>query len=123
MKPFVLTALPVCILLSACENSGANYVPVIDGPTGPQYSSDLFACQQLAKQQPTLSGSAAGTAATTAGAAAATTAVLNNSGNNVLDAAVVGAVAGLTGSAIQQNANKEQIVRNCMRGRGYNVIG
>jgi len=41
----------------------------------------------------------------------------------VRDAAVVGAVAGLAGSALQNSQRQEAIVNNCMRGRGYNVIG
>ncbi|MEX0286605.1 MAG: glycine zipper family protein [Paracoccaceae bacterium] len=123
MRPILLAALPIAALLSGCETTGANYVPVIDGAVGPNYQADLAACQQLARTQPALDDSAALNTVAGAGAAAATTAIIDNSGTNVLDAAIIGAAAGLTGSALQQQANKQQIVINCMRGRGYNVIG
>ncbi len=115
--------VPLIGSLAACENSGANYQPVIDGPVGPNYSTDLAQCQNLAASQGALDSNATGKAAAGAGVAAATTAVFNNEGNNVRDAAAVGALAGLTASAIDQNSKKETIVRNCMRQRGYNVVG
>ena len=121
MKPAnLLVLLP---FLAACAQSGANYTPVIDGPIGPNYSADLAQCQQLAASQATVDSGSAGTAAAGATAAAATTAVINNKGNNVRDAAIVGAVAGLTADAFQNTQSQEAIVRNCIRGRGYNVVG
>lgn len=121
MKPIKL--LFVMPFIAACSTSGAGHVPVIDGQLGPNYANDLAQCQQLARSQPVVDGDSAGTAAAGAGVAAATTAILNNEGNNVRDAAVVGAVAGLAGSALQNSQRQEAIVNNCMRGRGYNVIG
>lgn len=124
MRRFTLIlALPAIGLAAACSNTGANYQPVIDGPIGPNYQADLAACQNLAAQQGALDSNAGGKAAAGAGVAAATTAVFNNSGNNVRDAAAVGALAGLTASAIDQNTNKQNIVKSCMRQRGYNVVG
>ncbi|MEP2533620.1 glycine zipper family protein [Shimia sp.] len=119
----LLITLPVVLGLAACANSGANYQPVVDGPVGPNYNADLAQCQQLAASQGALDSNAGGKAAAGAGVAAATTAVFNNEGNNVRDAAAVGALAGLTASAIDQNSKKEAIVRNCMSKRGYNVVG
>ncbi|MDK3020842.1 glycine zipper family protein [Pseudodonghicola flavimaris] len=119
----VFAALPLLCLLPACENSGSNYQPVIDGPVGPNYSNDLAYCQSLAAQQGTFSSNTGATAATGAVVAGGTTAVLNNKGTNVRDAALVGAVAGVAAGALQQQQNKESIVRNCMRGRGYRVVG
>ena len=117
--------LPVIALVAACANSGAYYVPVIDGPPGPNQANDLAACQNLARTQPTLDANTAGAAATGAGVAAASSAIFNGtgSGNNIGEAAAVGAIVGATGSAINNRQNQEVIVRNCMRGRGYNVIG
>ena len=109
-------------LLAACANTGDNYFPVIDGPVGPNYTADLAQCQSLAAQQGALGSSTGQNVAAGAGVAAAGTAVFNNEGTNVRDAAIVGALAGLTGSAVQQQRAKEQLIRNCMRGRGYNVI-
>ncbi len=119
----LLAAIPILSIASACSNTGANYTPIVDGPVGPNYNADLAACQQLAASNPTLSGDDAATIATTAGAAAAGTAIVRNTGNNVLDAAVIGAVVGAAGAGLQNVQEQEAIVRNCMRGRGYNVVG
>lgn len=116
-------AIPLVVFVAACETSGANYQPVIDGAVGPNYNNDLAQCQNLAASQGAFDSNTAGKAAAGAGVAAAGTAVFNNRGNNVRDAAVVGALVGLTAGAIDQNSNKEAIVRNCMRQRGYNVVG
>lgn len=118
-----LAAVPVIILIAGCANSGANYRPVIDGPVGPNYESDLIACQQLAASQATLDGNTAGSVATGAGVAAASSVIVNDNSDDLGRAAAVGALAGLTADAVQKNAQREVIVKNCMRNRGYNVVG
>jgi len=118
----ILPALALIGMVSACSNTGANYQPVIDGRIGPNYSSDRADCQNLAQRQG-LDSRAAGQVAAGAGAAAVGTAIISNEGNNVRDAAVVGALVGGTAAALDQQRQREQIIRNCMRGRGYNVVG
>lgn len=122
-KKFTAIPLVLTLGLSACANTGAGYQPVIDGPVGPNYGSDLAQCQNLAAQQGALASNTAGMAAAGAGIAGGTTAVLNNKNNNVRDAVIVGALAGVTAGAVEQNANKESIIKNCMLQRGYNVVG
>jgi hypothetical protein len=119
----VIAVLATVSVLAACANSGANYVPVIDGPVGPNFNSDLAQCQSLAASQPQLNGNTAAAAATGAGLAGASSVIFNDNSDNLGEAAAVGALAGITSSAIQNNQNREVIVRNCMRGRGYNVVG
>lgn len=118
-----ISALPLVLLVAACATSGSNYQPVIDGAIGPNYNNDLAQCQNLAASQGAFDSNTGGKALAGAGVAAATTAVFNNNNNNVRDAAALGALAGITAGAIDQNANKETIVKNCMRQRGYNVVG
>ncbi len=115
--------LPALALAGACTNVGANYQPVIDGPVGPNYQSDLANCQALARSQPTLDSNTAGAAAIGAAGAAATTAIIDDSASDLGRAAVAGALVGAGASAISNTQNQEVIVRNCMRGRGYNVVG
>ncbi len=115
--------IPVVLLIAACQNTGANYTPVIDGPVNPNYNYDLAQCRQLAASQPMLNGDTAMTSAATAGVAAAGTAVISNKGHNVRNAGLVGALAGVGASALQNNQNRESIIANCMRGRGYRVVG
>ncbi|MTI01763.1 glycine zipper family protein [Roseibium sp. RKSG952] len=120
-KSFLI--LPVLMLAGACANTGANYQPVIDGPVGPNYSNDLAQCQQLAASQAAVDGSTAGNAAIGAAGAAATTAIIQDSSDNLGRAAAAGALLGAGADVYAKNQNREVIVRNCMRGRGYNVVG
>ncbi|MEY8840059.1 glycine zipper family protein, partial [Cribrihabitans sp. XS_ASV171] len=62
-------------------------------------------------------------ALTGAATGAATSAILNDSSDDLGRAAAAGALVGVTANAIQKTQNQEVIVRNCMRGRGYNVVG
>ena len=62
-------------------------------------------------------------AAIGAAGAAATTAIIQDSSDNLGRAAAAGALIGAGADVIAKNQNKEVIVRNCMRGRGYNVVG
>ncbi|WP_172299270.1 glycine zipper family protein [Pseudoruegeria sp. HB172150] len=123
LRPKTIAVLPLIGLIAACANSGANYTPVIDGPVGPNFNADLAACQNLAAQQGAFDSNTGAAAATGAAVAGGGTAIFANEGTNVRDAALIGAAAGVAGGALQQQANKEAIIRNCMRGRGYRVVG
>ena len=118
-----ISALALAALTAACATTGSNYVPVVDGPVKASFQSDLAACQTLAAQQGTLSRNAGENALAGAVVAGGTTAVFNNRGTNVAEATAIGAAAGLTASALEQQRNKEAIIRNCMRQRGHNVVG
>jgi hypothetical protein len=122
-NPKSLLIVPALLLAGACTNTGANYVPIIDGPVGPNYQSDLLQCQQLAASQASVDGTTAGNAALGAAGAAATTAIIQDSSDNLGRAAAAGALIGAGADVYAKNQNKEVIVRNCMRGRGYNVVG
>ena len=52
----------ILCLTAACATTGANVVPVVDGPVSPNFNSDLAQCQALARSQPVMSGSTAGSA-------------------------------------------------------------
>lgn len=118
-----LSIVPLFSLVVACTNTGASYQPVIDGPVGPNYSFDLAQCQQLAASQPVVNSGTAGKTAAGAGVGAATGLIVGDSSDALLKGAAVGAVAGLASSAYENNAQREVIIRNCMRGRGYKVVG
>ncbi|MBV1896901.1 MAG: glycine zipper family protein [Rhodobacteraceae bacterium] len=120
---FKSVAIPIVFLAAACTNSGSSYTPVIDGPVGPNYNADLSQCQALAASGATVDERTAGSVATGAAVAGASSVIWNDNSNNLGEAAAVGAVAGLTADLIQKNSDREAIVKNCMRGRGYNVVG
>lgn len=118
-----LLALPLIALVAACTNSGASYQPVIDGPVDANYNANLAQCQSLASQQGAFDSNTAGQAVAGAAIGGGTAALVNNRGTNARDAALVGAAVGITAGALDQQRNKESIIRNCMRQRGYNVVG
>ncbi len=115
--------LPAVLAVGACGSVGANYQPVIDGPVSPNYSADLAQCQELARSQGVVNERTAGAAAIGAVGAAGTKAIIDDSTSDLGRTAVAGALVGAGASALQNTQNQEVIVRNCMRNRGYNVVG
>lgn len=121
---FLKYSLSAAILLTAaCTNTGADYTPIVDGPTGPNFNADLAQCQQLSQQQAIVDGDTAATAATAAGVAGASSVIFNGNSSNLGEAAAVGALTGLASGSLRNNREREEIIRRCMRGRGYNVVG
>ena len=104
-------------LLVACSSSPG---PIIDtkGVDMARYHADLQDCEGFAEQVRIEQGMAKGAVAGGA-AGAATGAVL---GESVGEYAGVGAVAGATKSGIRGDREKSQVVKRCMRGRGYKVL-
>ena len=116
------TALYVC----AC--AGADDRPVVDmrGHSEAAYDRDVAECQQTARtaRNNTKEAENAGIGAAAGGAGGA---VLGAIGGSPLLGAGVGALAGLVGTGGYEEATtekrEERIVRNCMRARGYSILG
>ena len=127
--------LPIVLLMWATTGSAFANVVVDMSQVADytQYQTDLQQCEGLAVQnQPNAPQreSVAGTAVKGAAVGAAAGAVSGGSGSK---AAKKGAGAGVILAAgrnsrerreasANANAQKDQIVKNCMRGRGYNVL-
>ena len=90
------------------------------------YDRDLAACQQVARAARNSNAETenAGIGAAAGGAGGA---LLGAIGGNALLGAGVGALAGLAGTAgyaeTQTETREERIVRNCVRVRGYTILG
>jgi len=90
------------------------------------YDRGVAACRQTARavRNNTAEAVDAGLGAAAGGAGGA---VLGAIGGNPLLGAGVGALAGLAGTAGYEEAKtetrEERIVRNCMRARGYSILG
>jgi hypothetical protein len=112
--------------LAAC--AGADFRPVVDmtGHTQAQYDRDLAACQNQARSVRD-NDDVAEDAGLGALGGAAGGAVLGAIGGNAGLGAGVGAVAGLVGGGgykeAQTESREERIITNCMRARGFNVLG
>lgn len=127
-----IVVLTAGLLLSACAGgyAGESYTPVIDvygspGKDPTTYSNDLAQCQQLAQQRNQVAEGAMGAgvgAVLGAGAGAIGGAIAGRPGLGAGLGAAGGALAGGAGSAYQSNVNRQDIVMNCMRGRGWSVL-
>lgn len=104
-------------VLAACSSAPG---PIIDtkGVDMARYHADLEDCEGYADQVRTERGVARG-AAGGAAVGAATGAILDK---DVGEYAGVGAVAGGAKSAVRADREKSQVVKNCMRYRGYRVL-
>ena len=117
MKTGFFLLLP--LLLLACSN--ANHVIIDkDGVDMAQYQQDLSACQAYADEVNSGERVAKG-AVGSAVIGAAIGAIVGDS-RTVAKAAGVGGVVGAAGGAGRAGQEKSQIVRNCLRGRGYKVL-
>lgn len=105
------------LLLAACSGTSG---PIIDtkGVDMTQYRQDLAECESYATQVST--GSAVGKGAV--GGAAVGAAVGAIAGGDAAKGAGIGAVTGGAQSARISDREKADVVRNCLRGRGYRVL-
>lgn len=113
--PFALCA---ALLLAACASRG----PIIDtqGVDMTRYNQDLAQCETYAGQVNT--GAEAGKSAVGGAALGAVLgAIVGNSGTVARGAGVGGVLGGARGAA-RGEGEKEQVVKNCLRGRGYRVL-
>lgn len=104
------------LALGACV---ANTGPIIDtqGVNMAQYEADLAQCSVYRDEVGIPTGMVKGAAA--GGATGAATGVFTG---DVGRAAGVGAVLGSAQSARENDRIRQQVVKNCLRGRGYRVI-
>ena len=122
MRTRVPAALAALLVVAACANSGAQAPIIVDGPKGPQYGQDLAECRALASQKAPVDGNQATSAAVLAGVGAVVGG-LNNGASGAAAGAAIGGGTGLGGAALDSQKERSAIVRRCMIGRGYNVIG
>lgn len=114
---FILVATPA-MLLVACASRG----PIIDtqGVDMTRYDQDLAQCQAYAGQVNT--GTEAGKSAVGgAVVGAAIGAIVGNSTTVARGAGVGGVLGGARGASRGEN-EKDRVVKNCLRGRGYRVL-
>lgn len=85
-----------------------------------QYQKDLDACQAYAEEVDTrkkVTTSAVGSAVV-----GAVIGAIAGDSKTVAKAAGIGGVAGAAGGARSASQEKERVVRNCLRGRGYKIL-
>jgi hypothetical protein len=109
--------LQICVALVA--GCAAHPDPIIDtkGVNMAAYQRDLAECQSYAGQVQVAAGVAKGSAA-----GAAYGAAIGAIRGDIGEAAGVGAVSGGAWSGLEADREKQQIVKRCLRGRGYRVL-
>ena len=120
----------LCLLLaSGCVATKSGSIfdmtssePIIDtkGVNMAQYEVDLEECSSFSEDISTGKSIAKGTA--TGAAVGAIIEAITDDSKSRRDALEVGAVSGGTQSGIRAVREKEQIIRRCLRGRGYQVL-
>ncbi len=120
MPRLSLQHLLLCTAVSALAACSSAPGPIVDtkGVNMSSYHADLADCEGYADQVRIEHGVAKGAAAGGA-VGAATGAIL---GESIGEFAGVGAVAGGAKSAIRGDQEKSEVVKRCMRGRGYKVL-
>ncbi|MCX2982001.1 glycine zipper family protein [Halieaceae bacterium IMCC14734] len=109
----------LALFLLALAGCQSHPQPIIDtkGVDMSRYESDLSDCQSYADQVRIEQGVAKGAVAGGA-VGGATGAVLGDAGKG----AGVGAISGAARSAQMGEREKSQVLKNCLRGRGYRVL-
>ncbi len=115
-------ALAGAALLAGCAGGGVDAPVIVDGPRDAQFQQDLSECQALARQRPNIDGNQATEAAVLAGVGAVIGGVANGVEGAAAGAAIGGGV-GAGGAALDSREERTRIVRRCLSGRGYSVIG
>lgn len=114
------------LLLAAC--AAQNYNPVIDtkGVNMAKYQQDLSECRALAAQvdgnTDTATDALVGAGVGAAGGAALG-AITGSAGIGAATGAVVGAFGGGGYGALNSNERQKNILNNCLKGRGYRILG
>ncbi len=118
----VLTLFFIPLFLMAC--AGANVKPIVDmqGVNQAKYDADLQQCQAYATQQDGAAKSGLTDAAMGVAAGALLGLVAGGTGSNIAQSAGVGAIVGGGYGLYQGNKAQENIVMTCLRGRGYKVL-
>ncbi|MCK5392278.1 MAG: hypothetical protein KAJ31_07600 [Deltaproteobacteria bacterium] len=123
MKTIAFLVLTVAVL--GCQT----FTPVVDPQSvgnRDSYYRDQAECRAIAKQgAPGWRNTAKSTAiggGVGAGTGALIGAIAGNTGAGLAAGAVIGGVGGGARGIYQSEKGFEDIYRNCMRGRGYNVL-
>ncbi len=112
----------VVTLIGGCAGAGVRPIVDLQGKNRDTYENDLQQCQAYATQQ---SGAATGGLSGAAAGAFIGALLGLVAGGNTTDIAQVGgigAVVGGAGGMYEGNKAQEDVVKQCLRGRGYSVL-
>ena len=121
MESWMIKYLPIILLVFSCTKTGAGYRPVVD-TSSPNFELDLKECQKLAKEYKDFGyDSAVKAGGSTAVGAGVGQMIGGNTGSTLIGGAVGLGAAGVK-KVLGHNEDRKDIVKRCLRGRGYNVL-
>jgi hypothetical protein len=118
----LIAMLASTILLHGCAGKAGKPIVDMKGVSPYQYEEDLAECSEYADEVPVGEKAVKGAAAGAVVGAAIGAIWDGHRGNSPERGAATGAVlggAGGTGSGVNE---RNQVVKNCLRGRGYSVL-
>lgn len=121
MRIYKLLAWPILATTAACSGLGANDTLIVDGPKSAHFETDLSACRNLARNQSHMNAETG--AAAVLGATVGALAGLVDDDTTPAEGAIGGALGGAVMATVTNAEKRQQIVFNCMQGRGHRVVG
>ncbi len=115
----ILLSIPFVMFVSGCVSD-----PIVDkrGVDEQKYQADLAECRSYADEvNSPAEGAKQGVVGAVVGGAVG--AILDDRHTSAGEGAAVGAVLGTTRGVSEGEARKERVVFNCLKGRGYRVLG
>lgn len=119
MRPSIPLVLATAFLLAACK-AGPRVIVDPQGVDQAAYQRDLAECTTVADQ--VSPGNSAGRGAVAGAVVGGAIGAIVGDRGTAARLGGVGAVAGGARGAGQGAASREQVLKNCMRGRGYRVL-
>lgn len=113
-----LLILAIALSVAGCANRNSDVIIDPAGVDMARYDQDLAECQQIASQ---VRQKAVGSAAGGAVVGGAVGAIIGNS-DTAGKGAGVGAVTGAARGAGATQREKQVVIKNCLRNRGYKVL-
>ncbi len=118
----ICSLLAMVVFLSGCAGAGVRPIVDLQGKNRDVYENDLQQCQAYATQQAGAASGGAGGAAAGAVLGALLGLVAGGNRTNIAQVGGIGAVVGGAGGMYEGNKAQENVVKQCLRGRGYNVL-
>ena len=126
-KPFNMARLGSVVLfcaiaigLSACDDQDQKLI--VDGPRNAYFESDLAACKDVSLQRAVDNSNIAAGAIVGGLAGAVGADKKSDRAEGGLAGAAIGGLMGAGEAQLEADKAREQIVINCMRGRGHRVV-
>jgi outer membrane lipoprotein SlyB len=120
-----LVLVPIALAIALCAGcAGKSGRPIVDtkGLNHYQYEQDLAECSAYADEVPVAEKAATGAAAGAAVGGAVGVIWDGHRGNDPVRGAATGAVLGGAGGVGSGVNERNRVVKNCLRGRGYSVL-